>query len=229
MPALELISFHICPFVQRSAIALQALGVDYDIRYIDLTDKPDWFLEISPRGKVPVLRSERGALFESTPIAEFLNESVGGGALLPADPFDRAAARAWMATINDLITPLYVLSVSPSEKVARDQADKLRAGLAPVEQALGDGPYFMGDALTLVDCVAAPLLQRMRWSQELQPSLELFLGLPKVEAWAARLVAHDAVKGSTVSDIRERFIRYSEGNHGVNQSDAPPAWLVQPR
>ncbi len=229
MPALELISFDICPFVQRSAIALQALGVDYGIRYIDLTDKPDWFLEISPRGKVPVLRVERGALFESTPIAEFLNETVGNGALLPSDAFDRASARAWMATISDLLGPVYVLSVAPSEKMARDQADKLRAGLAPVEQAMGDGPYFMGDALTLLDCVAAPLLQRMLWSQELQPSLELFLGLPKVEGWARRLTAHDAVKASTVPDIRDRFIKYAGGNHGVNQPDAAAAWLVQPR
>ena len=36
MPALKLISFDICPYVQRSAIALREKGVDYDIEYVDL-------------------------------------------------------------------------------------------------------------------------------------------------------------------------------------------------
>ena len=55
MARYELVSFHLCPYVQKAAIALRARGVDYDITYIDLSDKPDWFLAISPYGKVPLL------------------------------------------------------------------------------------------------------------------------------------------------------------------------------
>jgi glutathione S-transferase len=68
--ALELISFKLCPFVQRSVILLKQKGVPFDIRFIDLSDKPKWFLDISPTGKVPVLRvkhesGEEDVLFES--------------------------------------------------------------------------------------------------------------------------------------------------------------------
>ena len=53
---LKLVSFKICPFVQRSAITLLEKGIDYEIVYIDIKNPPDWFLAISPFGKVPVLK-----------------------------------------------------------------------------------------------------------------------------------------------------------------------------
>lgn len=56
MPTIELVSFKICPFVQRSVIALNEKNIDYKITYIDLASPPDWFNEISPLGKVPVLK-----------------------------------------------------------------------------------------------------------------------------------------------------------------------------
>ena len=56
METIELISFKICPFVQRSAITLLKKGVDFKITYVDLQNKPDWFLAISPLGKVPVVK-----------------------------------------------------------------------------------------------------------------------------------------------------------------------------
>lgn len=66
MPHFELVSFELCPFVQRSVITLNEKGVPFDIRYISLKDKPDWFLDISPLGKVPVLIVDEGTvLFES--------------------------------------------------------------------------------------------------------------------------------------------------------------------
>lgn len=226
MPTIELISFDLCPYVQRSAIALQELGIEHDIQYIDLTDKPGWFLDISPRGKVPVLRTEHGPLFESTPIAEYLNETVGEGRLLPADPYERARARAWMATASDLLGPAYLLMVATDEAGARKQAAALNKGLGAFEPMLADGPWFFGDTFTLVDCVVAPLMERIVWSQELAPSLDIFEGLPNVKAWAERLMAHPAVQASTVDDIQERFRTYVGGNRGVNNASGPKSWIA---
>lgn len=63
---LKVISFNICPFVQRVTALLAAKGIDYEIENISLKDKPQWFLENSPNGQVPVLITETGqALFES--------------------------------------------------------------------------------------------------------------------------------------------------------------------
>ncbi|MEZ5935431.1 MAG: glutathione S-transferase family protein, partial [Alphaproteobacteria bacterium] len=81
MPArLELISHHLCPYVQRAVIALTEKGLAHERRSIDLADKPAWFKAISPLGKVPLLRikaEDGGAavLFESAVICEYLEDT----------------------------------------------------------------------------------------------------------------------------------------------------------
>jgi len=52
---LQLVSHPFCPYVHRAAIMLREKNVPFERTYIDLKNKPDWFLAISPRGKVPVL------------------------------------------------------------------------------------------------------------------------------------------------------------------------------
>ena len=52
---MKIISFKICPFVQRVTALLEAKDIPYDIEFISLSDKPQWFLDISPNGQVPVL------------------------------------------------------------------------------------------------------------------------------------------------------------------------------
>src|SRR5215469_6594149 len=91
-----LVSFKICPWVQRTAIVLREKKVDFEFRYIEKSDnRPDWFLAISPHKKVPVLRiDERISLFESNAIAEYLDETILPR-LHPEDTVDRAVNRAW--------------------------------------------------------------------------------------------------------------------------------------
>ena len=50
-----LVSLALCPYVQRAAIVLHEKGVPFERRDVDLADKPDWFLRVSPLGKTPVL------------------------------------------------------------------------------------------------------------------------------------------------------------------------------
>ena len=73
---LKLISFKICPFVQRVTALLEAKNIPYEVEFISLRDKPEWFLDISPNGQVPVLVTEKGeALCESEAIIEYLEEA----------------------------------------------------------------------------------------------------------------------------------------------------------
>ncbi len=53
-PRLELVSFDICPYVERSRIVLLE-GLPHEVKLIELSSKPAWFLEVSPMGRVPVL------------------------------------------------------------------------------------------------------------------------------------------------------------------------------
>ena len=87
-------SFKTWPWVQRAVIVLRAKGIDFEITHITADEKPVWFLEISPHGKVPVLWVGDDVLFESNAIAEFLDETVEPR-LHPENPVKRARNRAW--------------------------------------------------------------------------------------------------------------------------------------
>ena len=65
---LKLVSFDICPYVERSRIVLLEKGVAHSVEYIDLARKPGWFLELSPMGKVPVLVDGERVVADSQPI-----------------------------------------------------------------------------------------------------------------------------------------------------------------
>src|SRR5690349_5743280 len=92
---LTLVSHALCPYVQRAAIVLAEKGVAFERRDIDLARKPAWFLAISPLGKTPVLQVGGQALFESSVICEYLDETHGPR-LHPADPLQRAVHRGWI-------------------------------------------------------------------------------------------------------------------------------------
>jgi glutathione S-transferase len=69
---LKLLSHKLCPYVQRAVIALTEKGVGYERIDIDLANKPDWFLALSPLGKTPVLQVGDKVIFESAVILEYL-------------------------------------------------------------------------------------------------------------------------------------------------------------
>src|ERR671924_433287 len=96
---LTLVSHHLCPYVQRAAIALAEKGVPFERVMIDLSNKPGWFAAISPLGKVPLLRVRHDGretiIFESAVILEFLEETQPNP-LHPTDPYEKARHRAWI-------------------------------------------------------------------------------------------------------------------------------------
>src|ERR1044072_8051170 len=90
---LKLISHKLCPYVQRAVIALTEKGVPFERIDIDLANKPEWFLAISPLGQTPVLQVGDTAIFESAVILEYLEETQPKP-LHPADPLRRAEHRS---------------------------------------------------------------------------------------------------------------------------------------
>lgn len=53
--SLTLVSFKMCPYVLRVAGALYHYNVQFDLKFIDLANPPDWFKKVSPLEKVPIL------------------------------------------------------------------------------------------------------------------------------------------------------------------------------
>ena len=201
---LELISFKVCPFVQRLVITLRHKQVPYDIRYIEPGQPPDWFKEISPFGKVPLLRvNEETVLFESAIINEFIDE-ITPGELLPRDPLQKALSRAWIefasAATMDL-APLWMAA----DRSAYEQAREILLGkLARVEAAKRAGPYFNGPHFSLVDAAFAPLFMRLALLSAAHHFIEAGR-FPELEGWQRTLLALPEVQDSVVPELPELF------------------------
>ena len=198
--SLELISFKICPFVQRAVITLLRKNVAYKLTYIDLSSPPDWFNKISPFGKVPVLKiNEQHVIFESAIIDEYLEEAYPGR-LLPQDPILRAIDRSWIEFATSLTLTFSDFIHSQS---ADDWQEKLQALIKQfewLENKLGEGPYFNNKDFSLVDIAYAPLFMRSNLLN-LGDTLYPKQNYPKVAAWEERLLAIPELPSSVVSDF----------------------------
>ena len=226
----HLISSVTCPWVQRSVIMMRVKGVEFDVTYINLRDKPDWFLEISPHGKVPVLKVDDTSLFESNAIAEYLDETFEPR-LHPADPVKRARNRAWTDFLPTFAwgPGLNNVTYCPSKEALPEALETARQRLVRLEEAIAkergnDGPYFNGDSLCLVDAAYGPILQRFSISEKVLQT-GLLKGFPLVSAWSDALLANHIVTGAVPSNFPEEFDKNLErrGTYAWELMAAAPA------
>lgn len=200
--SLELISFKICPFVQRAVITLLHKKVNYKLTYINMASPPEWFLQISPFGKVPVLRvDEQHVIFESAIIDEYLDETYPGK-LLPDDSIARAIDRSWIEFGTNLTLEFSGLIHSQDEESWQAKHQSVKKQFAWLENKLGKGPYFNGKDFSLVDIAYAPLFMRadiLNLGDILYPAS----GYPKVTRWAERLLTIPELPDSVANDFED--------------------------
>ena len=208
--SLQLISFKTCPFVQRAVITLKHKNIDFDITYIDLAEPPDWFLELSPLAKVPVLKVDDEVLFESAVINEYLDE-ITGGELQPSEPLARAKNRAWIEFASNMLGNLYMMKMSKDEDRFNKYRDLLVSQFHRVEKHLGDGPWFNGDEFSLADTAFAPLF-RLNSVADNKLSVLDPESMPRVAAWAQRLLALPEVRDSVVDEFEDLYLSAMQKN-----------------
>jgi glutathione S-transferase len=209
---LTLISHPLCPFVQRAAIVLLEKGVPFDRVDVDLAAKPDWFLALSPTGKVPLLKLSQpdgpdAVLFESMVICEYLEESLGGAGLYPVEALSRARQRGWIEFGTATLADAWQFLNATDRPTADTKQAAFRDRLQRLEAVLAAGPYFGGAAFGMVDAVFAPLF---RYFDILDPTVSqpIFENLPRVSAWRAALAARQSVIAAVAEDYAERFRRH---------------------
>lgn len=156
LPRFKLISFGLCPYVQRARIMLLEKDVPHEVEYIDLDRPPPWFYDISPLGKVPVLLVDGEPLFESMAICEYLDE-ITPGSMHPADPFARARNRAWIEFGNGILDLTYRFYNEKDETGFKRHIAHLQDRFEILEEELGPGPFFNGEAFSIIDAVYAPI------------------------------------------------------------------------
>jgi glutathione S-transferase len=188
---------------------MRAKAVEFKVTYINLREKPDWFLAISPHGKVPVLSVDGQPLFESNAIAEFLEESCEPR-LHPRDPIKRARNRAWTDFVPDFAAAIGAVNYSADDAALDKALETARQRLSRVERAIAeergnDGPFFNGPDLSLVDAAYAPFLQRFAFVER-KAATGLLADFPLVQAWSDALLADERVTGSVSEQFPEAFV-----------------------
>ncbi len=85
-----------CPFSQRCRFVLFEKGMDFEIRDVDLFNKPEDVAVMNPYRQVPILVERDLILYESNIINEYIDERFPHPQLMPGDPVARARVRLFL-------------------------------------------------------------------------------------------------------------------------------------
>lgn len=198
---LTLVSFDLCPYVQRAAIVLAEKGVPFTRVDVDLAHKPDWFTALSPLGKVPLLRVGDAVIFESSAIVEYIEDTTPKP-LHPSDPLIRAQHRAWMEFGSSILADIWVLETTKDRGLMQQKSEILHAKFTRIEAQLGEGSYFAGPEFSIVDAVFAPAFRYFDVFDTIA-DLGILTGLPKVSNWRQALSTRPSVVSAVRTDYPE--------------------------
>jgi len=205
-PKLKLVSFNLCPYVQRARITLQEKKLEHELEFIDLDMPPDWFFDVSPMEKVPVLLVDGESLFESMVICDYI-DNISGDELYLKDPFKRAKQRAWIALGDAILGTVYDLMHADNEPDFKRAKATIIDRLDLLEEEMSDGPFFVGEKFGMVDVAYAPLFRYLTGIAG-YAGVEFYEDVPGVKAWSERLLAYPAVMESVPEDFETALKDY---------------------
>jgi glutathione S-transferase len=179
-------------------MVLHEKRVDFEVHEVDLSNKSEEFLAVSPTGKVPVVIVDGDSLYESNVVNQYLDEVTDEPKLMPEDPKRRAYARIWMAFADTNFFPaVFVASVGRergfSEEEISKAFEKLKTALGKLEEQLKDRDY-LADEFSLADIAHAGNFVRLR---ELEERGEVPLDeYPNLTAWIQRIESRESYKAA---------------------------------
>lgn len=199
---LVLVSHVLCPYVQRAAIVLAEKDVLFERRDIDLGNKPDWFLKVSPLGKTPVLIVDGEPIFESAVICEYLEETTLPR-LHPTNSVRRAQHRGWMEFSSAVLNVVGQMYNAPDGQSLGAKVDNLKSKFAQVEHELSTceivGAYFCGHSFSMVDVAFAPVFRYFDVFETIE-DFGFFTETPRVNDWRTRLQQRQSVRNAVRPD-----------------------------
>ena len=150
-----------CPFSHRCRFVLFEKGMDFEIRDVDLFNKPEDISVMNPYGQVPILVERDLILYESNIINEYIDDRFPHPQLMPADPVMRARARLFLFRFEQEMFS-HVISI---EKGTPKQADKgrqtIRDALTQIAPVFAKQKFMLGEEFSMLDVAIAPLLWRL--------------------------------------------------------------------
>lgn len=196
------------PNGHKVSIALEEMGLDYDLKAIDLMQgeqKTPEFLALNPNGRIPVIVDDGFPVFESGAILIYLAEKTGQ--FMPSDVKGRSQVLQWlmfqMGGVGPMMGQANVFFRYFPEKIqpAIDRYQKEGRRLFEVlESQLEKSEYLAGD-YSIADMATWPWVRTHKWS-----GIEVD-GLPNLQRWMDAIAARPAAdKGVKVPyDLAERM------------------------
>ncbi|MBC7880998.1 MAG: glutathione S-transferase family protein [Anaerolineae bacterium] len=215
MSAVHLYYAQASTFAQRTRVVLHEKGIEFKSTEIDLQHKSPEFLQVSRYGKVPAITHGEVSLYESPIINEYLDEVFPEPPLLPSDPGRRAVARLWIDYANTRFVPAFgkLLRSTDANEQEQGRREFLESLLYIEQEGLsqysGNGPYWFGSELSLVDISFYPWFERL-------PVLEHFrqfvlpTEIPRLHQWWTALSERPSVQAvaNSSSFYLERFAKF---------------------
>ncbi|MCF6325521.1 MAG: glutathione S-transferase family protein [Gammaproteobacteria bacterium] len=200
---LRLVSYDLCPYVQRSIITLTEKNVKYEIEYIDLGSPPEWFIKRSPLKKVPLLIvDDKHDIFESAVICELVDE-ITPGSLHSGNPVIKAQHRSWIEFGSRILDKIGALYNSKSEKSYVECLKELASSFSRLNDIVV-GPYFAGDTFHMVDAVYATVFRYFD-VMDSYFTFDIFEDCDKVNAWRLKVAQRPAVQTAVLSTYQTRL------------------------
>ena len=226
---LTLVSHPLCPFVQRVAIVLHEKGIAFGRIDVDLRDKPEWFLAMSPTAKVPLLQvlhdnGRESVLVESVAICEYVEDVQAAPALHPVDALLRAQHRAWMEFASAMLSDAWGLLNASGHETAKAKGTAFRKKLERLEAAMSDGPYFGGKAFSMVDAFIAPVFRYFDLLA-FESGHPVFDGLERVAIWRRALARRPSVRAAVADDYAARLRQHLHDQNALLARN-PPSGVV---
>lgn len=146
------------PYARKVRIILMEKSLSYNLKEIDLFNKPNSFLNLSPIGKVPVLIDENGTvIWDSTLIVEYLDEKYPTPRFYPHASQEYLRCRKWEEigdSLSDNAVALWLQKRKAETPDARDQARyqaAIQRLLYCISEQLAISPYLLGEVWTAAD------------------------------------------------------------------------------
>lgn len=204
---LKLYSNAICPFAHRCRLAVAIKELDHERVEVDLAEMPDWYRQLSPNQKVPLLEHNGDKVWESSIINEYLEDAFPDRPLLPRDPLGRARARLGIDFTGQNLVPAFYKVLQGSDENAQERIQMAIQKMA--EWMDSNRPFWVGDTPGLADIAIYPWFERMMvldHYRNYRPNYG-----KRVEQWLEAMSSHPAVlaeKGNPQAFVKA-YARYA--------------------
>jgi RNA polymerase-associated protein len=136
--------------------------MDFEIRDVDLFNKPEDINVMNPYGQVPILVERDLVLYESNIINEYIDERFPHPQLMPADPVMRARTRLFLFNFErELFVHVQALENSTNQKLIEKARSTIRDRLTQLAPIMLKNKYMLGEDFSMLDVALAPLLWRL--------------------------------------------------------------------